>query len=232
VLEASILAPDIAAAGTASVAVVNPGNDTSNFLSFTIKPSPPAVTTLVPATAEVGSGAFTLAVSGSYFVSGAAVTWKGLARTTTFVSASLLRASILAPDIAAVDSPLVGVKNPDGSQSSTLRFRIIKTISILPDDLRLQLSQSLTKGLIGDANFIKELDNGLDNAKKHLLKPDSVNCYKEVATFQDKVNKEYLKTVDDQKEGKPRDKRFVTKDGWTLLYYAAQEILDRLPSKK
>jgi hypothetical protein len=231
-LQATILASDIASPGIVRVTVLNPGNDTSNVLSFTIKPPPPAVTALSPATAEVGSKTFTLAVSGSNFVFGAVVTWKGSPRITTFVSASLLRASILGTDVASVGSALVGVKNPDGSVSNTLTFTIIKTVSMLLADLRLQLSQSLTKGLIGDANFVKELDNGLDNAKKHLSKPDSVNCYKEVATFQDKVNKEYLRTADNDKKGIPRDKRFVTKDGWVLLYNAAQEIMDRLPSKK
>jgi hypothetical protein len=40
VLQATILASDIAIAGTASVAVVNPGNDTSNTISFTITQPP------------------------------------------------------------------------------------------------------------------------------------------------------------------------------------------------
>ena len=87
-------------------------------------------------------------------------------------------------------------------------------------------------GWLGDANFVKELDNGLDNAKKHLANKDSVNAYKEVQTFQDKVNSQYEKTVDDQKKGKPRDKRFVTVEGWKFLYYNAQYIMDRLPGGK
>jgi hypothetical protein len=85
---------------------------------------------------------------------------------------------------------------------------------------------------LADANFVKELDNGLDNAKKHLAKGDSVNAYKEVQTFQGKVNDQYQKTIDDQKKGKPRDKRFVTVEGWKFLYYNAQYIMDRLPSGK
>ena len=92
--------------------------------------------------------------------------------------------------------------------------------------------RSFDLGWLADANFLKELDNGLDNAKKHLAKKDSVNAYKEVQTFQDKVNKEYEKTVDNQKKGKPRDKRFVTVEGWKFLYYNAQYIMDRLPSGK
>ena len=40
VLQATILASDIASPGTASIAVVNPGNDTSNALSFTITQPP------------------------------------------------------------------------------------------------------------------------------------------------------------------------------------------------
>jgi hypothetical protein len=91
--------------------------------------------------------------------------------------------------------------------------------------------ESETNGWLGDRNFVKELDNHLQNAQKHLAKHDSVNARKEVEEFQEKVNKEYQKTLDDHKGGKHRDRRFVTEEGWKLLYFNAQYIIDRLPEK-
>jgi len=87
-------------------------------------------------------------------------------------------------------------------------------------------------GWLGDKNFVNELDNGLDNAKKHLAKGDSVNTYKEVQKVQEKIQKEYDKTQENAKKNKPRDKRFVTTEGYKFLYYNAQYILDRLPDEK
>jgi hypothetical protein len=100
------------------------------------------------------------------------------------------------------------------------------------DSLRSFIDEVSSFDWLGDKPFVNELDNGLVNAKKHLAKGDSVNAYKEVQTFQDKVNKEYEKTVDDPKKRKPRDKRFVTIEAWKFLYYNAQYIMDRLPGGK
>ncbi len=120
-----------------------------------------------------------------------------------------------------------------------LRYNTEYLVSKLPveqqitiDDLIAQKHQAYTKGWIGDEHFVKELDNGLENAKKHLAKGDSVNCAKELAKFQEKIQKEYEKTADDQKKKKPRDKRFVTQEGFKLLTGNAQAIIDRLPRKK
>lgn len=108
----------------------------------------------------------------------------------------------------------------------------LPTVLASMDTLISVKHRSFDLGWLADANFVKELDNGLDNAKKHLAKGDSVNAYKEVEKFQENVNKEYEKTVDNQKKGKPRDKRFVTVESWKFLYYNAQYIMDRLPSGK
>ena len=100
------------------------------------------------------------------------------------------------------------------------------------DDLISLKHEAYAKGWIGDEHFVKELDNGLENAKKHLARGDSVNCAKELEKFQDKVKKEYDKTVEDRKRNKPRDKRFVTEEGFASLTKGAQSIIDRLPRKK
>jgi hypothetical protein len=107
-------------------------------------------------------------------------------------------------------------------------WRLYKTLAIFStiDTLGAFTKQCASLGWLGDANFIKELTNHLADAKKHLAKGDSVNCGKEVAKFQDKVQKEY------KKKTKSKDKRFVKDEGYKFLYYNAQYIIDRLPGKK
>jgi Bacterial Ig-like domain (group 3)/FG-GAP-like repeat len=128
---AAILAGDVAAAGTPAVTVTNPapGGGTSNALTFTINAAAnpvPAISTLQPASATAGSGAFTLTVNGSSFVHGAVVNFNSSARTTTFVSASQVTASILATDVASTGTPAVTVTNPapGGGTSNALTFTI------------------------------------------------------------------------------------------------------------
>jgi hypothetical protein len=100
------------------------GGDAVAQVSWTGASTAPTLTTLTPATATAGGPAFTLTVDGSKFVSGATVRWNGVARTTTFVSATRLFASIPASDIAAAGSASVTVRNPDGQISGALTFTI------------------------------------------------------------------------------------------------------------
>ncbi len=72
---ASIPASDIAAAGTASITVVNPGGGTSNAATFTINNPSPTLASISPNSATAGGGAFTLTVTGSNFVNGSVVRW-------------------------------------------------------------------------------------------------------------------------------------------------------------
>ena len=130
---AAIPASDIAASGSAQVTVVNPspGGGTSNALTFTITTTNPvpSLTGLSPNSAVAGGPAFTLTVNGSNFVSGAVVQWNGAARTTTFVSAAQVTATILASDIAASGSAQVTVVNPSpgGGTSNALTFTVTST---------------------------------------------------------------------------------------------------------
>src|SRR4029453_17585863 len=155
-LTAAIPATDVATAGTANVAVFNPapGGGTSNAVAFTISQTNPAptITGLNPASATAGSPAFTLTVSGTNFVSGSMVRWNGANRTTTFVSATQLTASIPAGDIATTGTANVVVFNPapGGGVSNALNFSILPppqvTIGGVGDtlDSREQPSVNLT----------------------------------------------------------------------------------------
>jgi hypothetical protein len=106
-----------------------------------------------------------------------------------------------------------------------------KPVVELVDSLESYVHQVSDLGWLADANFVNELDNDLENAREHLAKGDSVNAYEEVQKFQEKIQKEYDKTQENEKKNKPRDKRFVTTEGYKFLYYNAQYILDRLPAQ-
>ena len=134
-LQATIAAGDVAAVGSTQVSVQTPapGGGVSAAQAFTIASGPPpvsnlvpALTTLAPASAPSGSAAFTLTVNGSNFVAGSTVRWNGVARTTTFVSATRVTAAIPVTDLAAAGSAQVTVFNPTpgGGVSPSLLFTI------------------------------------------------------------------------------------------------------------
>jgi len=130
-LQAQITAADIATPGTAPVTVFTPtpGGGTSTASTFTINNPVPTLSSLSPSTAAVGSGAFTLTVTGTNYLPSSVVRWKGSNRTTTFVSSTQLRAQILATDIAATGTAAVTVFNPTpgGGTSASQTFTITST---------------------------------------------------------------------------------------------------------
>ncbi len=90
-----------------------------------VPPAPvPVVSSLSPAAASVGGAAFTLTVTGSSFTNASVVRWNGADRPTTFTSATELRASIGAADIAALGTAQVSVFTPapGGGTSNAVTF--------------------------------------------------------------------------------------------------------------
>jgi len=83
---------------------------------------------LVPMAASPGGPGFTLTVNGTGFVSGSVVNWNGGVRTTTFVSAAQLTATIFASDIAMAGTASVTVRNPSpGGGISNVMFFSVST---------------------------------------------------------------------------------------------------------
>ncbi|MCX6693018.1 MAG: IPT/TIG domain-containing protein, partial [Methanomicrobiales archaeon] len=126
-LNVTIPATDLQTAGAIPVWVVNPapgGSKTAN-LTFTINPVAPTVDSLAPLGAYVGGPAFTLVVNGQNFTSGAAVKWNGVAKTTTFGSATRLNATILVSDLTTAKIINITVTNPGTSgTSNTVQFPV------------------------------------------------------------------------------------------------------------
>jgi hypothetical protein len=70
---------------------------------------------LSPTSVAPGHAAFTLTLNGTGFASDAVVNWNGSARATTFISSSLLQATITAADVARPLTASITVTNPSAS---------------------------------------------------------------------------------------------------------------------
>ncbi|HRH64500.1 MAG TPA: autotransporter-associated beta strand repeat-containing protein, partial [Bacteroidia bacterium] len=78
-----------------------------------------------PSSATAGDAGFTITVDGTNFINGiSTVTWGGSARTTTFVSATQLTASILTADLVTATTVQVGVTNGCVTSPTTETFTI------------------------------------------------------------------------------------------------------------
>jgi len=123
-LTASITAADVAAAGQASVAVVNPapGGGTSAATSIAINNPIPTIAAVSPNSSDQGGSAFTLSVVGSGFISGATINWNTTALPTTFVSSQLITATVAANLLTSPTPGVVTVVNPlsSGGKSNSL----------------------------------------------------------------------------------------------------------------
>lgn len=107
-----------------------------NIRDIAVAPAP-TITSLVPAVATINGPAFTLTVNGTGFVNGASINgdfvagsqvfFNGVARATTFVSATQLTVQILATDITTLGTKPVKVVNPTapGGTSNESPFEVV-----------------------------------------------------------------------------------------------------------
>jgi subtilisin len=114
-------------------------------VSASINPLP-AISSLNPARAGAGGAAFTLTVNGTGFVSGSEVRWNGAARTTTFVSATQLRAAIGAADIASPSTAQVSVFSPapGGGTSAPASFAVAPPPALAVSATTVAAGQTIT----------------------------------------------------------------------------------------
>jgi hypothetical protein len=117
--------------GTCAVTVSSATNVNATFgtgrVDRLFKHNPtPAISSLSPASATAGGTGITLTVSGTGFVSTSVVRWNGSTRTTTFVSATQLRAAITTSDLATARSVPVTVVSPKpgGGTSTAASFTV------------------------------------------------------------------------------------------------------------
>jgi hypothetical protein len=123
-LTTSIAAADIAAAGTAQVDVVQGSLRSSNQLNFTISPALPSLTSISPSSIAAGSAGFQLTVNGSGFTSTSQVAWNDGALATSYVSATQLRATVPAANIASAGATTIRVVQSGVSSSNQQTFTV------------------------------------------------------------------------------------------------------------
>lgn len=82
---------------------------TAYFDNVKVTVATPSITSISPTSRVANTGAFTLTVNGTNFTSGSTVRWNGTNRTTTFVSATQLTASIPATDITTSGTAAITV---------------------------------------------------------------------------------------------------------------------------
>jgi hypothetical protein len=100
------------------------GNQAALFDNLKVIVAVPSITSLVPPSKVAGTGAFTLTVNGTGFISGTSVVnWNGSPRTTTFVSSTQITAAVLATDITSSGTASVTVLN-GAAVSNTQTFTI------------------------------------------------------------------------------------------------------------
>jgi hypothetical protein len=87
--------------------------------------APPVITTISPTSVPAGSSAFSLQISGSGFVNGSVIWWNSTALTTTFVSATVLKAAVPAALAASGGSFPITVANPDGQKSGSSNNQVV-----------------------------------------------------------------------------------------------------------
>ncbi len=166
-VQASILAADIAAPGTAEVTVAN-GSRRSNALPFTIilRNPLPTIANLSPPGAVAGAAGFMLAVNGSNFVFNSEVHWDGALRTTTFVSSTQLQALIPATDLELADIGMhqltvLSPSPPGGGTSNPLTFSVQNApnpaptlTSLVPDSETAGAIRTSLPVMVTGSNFI------------------------------------------------------------------------------
>ena len=123
-LRAAITAADLAIPGTVAVTVFTPapGGGTSAPRTFTVIAPVPILSSLAPTSVTAGTAGLSLTVNGGSFAPTSIVRWNGASRPTAFVSATQLRATIDATDLATAGAASVSVLTPTpGGGASVIR---------------------------------------------------------------------------------------------------------------
>ncbi len=134
-IQVPLTAADLETGAEASLAVSNPapGGGLSNTLSFSIRNPEPLLYSLFPQAARAGDPAFTLTISGSNLVRGAAVFFNQVPVAATYLDGGRLEALIPAALIQTSGTFPVQVVNPGpGGGSSAARDFLVSARDLLP----------------------------------------------------------------------------------------------------
>jgi hypothetical protein len=118
--------------GNIAITVTNPapGGGTSAPAVLGLLVPKPTLASISPDAVTIGS-AFTLAATGTHFVSGAQLYWNDVPRSTTVLSATSLRSEVGASEIASPGTVTVRVVNP-GSGGASAETATLRVRGVLP----------------------------------------------------------------------------------------------------
>ena len=158
-LATTLTSADLATASSLSITVSTPGGGTSSPLIFTVNNPAPSLSVISPASAVAGGFGFTLTVGGTNFVAGSTLQVNGANRTTTFVSATQLTATISASDIAVAGYLSITIFNPapGGGTSQALTLTVnnpVPSVSSVSPNPAVALAGSYTLTVTG-AGFVR-----------------------------------------------------------------------------
>lgn len=117
--------------GSYTLTASSSGLVSATSTSFTINNPVPTTTSISPSSKNVGDASFTMTVNGTNFVPASVVDFAGSARTTTYVSATQLTASIPASDLITAGTYSITVVNPSpgGGTSNAQTFTVVSGIA-------------------------------------------------------------------------------------------------------
>src|SRR5271155_1575230 len=113
---------------------------------------------LVPSAVAPGGSGFTLTVNGTGFVSGSTINWNGTPLTTTFVTSSLLTASVPSSNIATASTASITVSSPSpGGGVSNVAFLPVSAPTTLQftsfTDSAAVVQQAIVADFTGNGNL-------------------------------------------------------------------------------
>jgi len=118
-ITASIATNLIAAAGTASIQLVNQNGGASNTAPFTISPAA-LITSASPSQVTAGTGPLLLTVNGVNFAPGSTILWNRTPLPAVWVSANQLTATVPESLIASASSAAIAIFSPGGAVSNSI----------------------------------------------------------------------------------------------------------------
>ena len=127
-MDAVIPAGSLTAVGDLPLTAKNPppGGGTSNPVSFRVQYAAPTLSSISPASANAGSGPTLVVFAGTNFYPASQITFDGVAATTTYVSATEVRATLTAAQLAngGVLAARVTTPAPGGGTTGTQSFTV------------------------------------------------------------------------------------------------------------
>jgi len=220
ILQATVPAVDFATPGNFTVSATTPGlTGPYNTQSFTVAYQPPVIVSLSPGFTVTGAAGFTLTVYGEHFASDAVVDWNGTALTTSDVSATELRATVPAADVAAQSLAAITVVNPNTVNGVSTKAMF----SVDPSGTSVKSMAQTANDLEWDpywANFYVTVPAGATTNPQSILRVDPQMAT--VASKLDVSNTPGITTFSPGLLALSQDRRllFVTGNGWVIRYDA------------